>query len=98
LSQKHIDGGRYVQAYDMTVDDTLRIWVEHVPDGGDPSYGRAEAADRVVWCYPQVREHDQHLFPNAEGEIYVIWDKGMVSFYTESGVKASNMTDHVSSL
>lgn len=86
LTQSPPAEGAMVQLVDATAPhaDTLNVWVQDAGPDKKPSYGRAADADAVVWCYPDLYAHSNHLLPDAEGEIVSLTGGDSVVF-TERG-------------
>lgn len=89
------DDGRYAKLYDNTTGDTLVAWIEHVPVQEEPDRARAASADLVVWCYPKMKPHSDHIFPDSSGKIWVLHKGDKVTFYTEAGLEAVGLSREV---
>jgi len=63
--------GDYVVLYDLTEQDTVLAWIEHVTPGDRPDYDSADLADVVIWCYPDLYPHENHALPDAKGKISI---------------------------
>jgi len=61
--------------------DTLQIYVQGVVKGQvRPNRKKAAKADLVIWCFPTRYPHPNHIFPEAEGRIYVNEDQNREVF------------------
>ena len=69
------DKGQMVSLYNGA-GEKLKVWVEHGTPARRPNYDRADEADLVVWCYPEIWTHDNHVLPDATGEILSISHPG----------------------
>ena len=77
-------GGIIQLVHQAAPSDTLDVWVQDAGPGQEPSYDWAEHADRVMWCYPNLHPHRNHLMPDAEGKLlaFIIGDSVI---FTEEG-------------
>lgn len=93
IDEVRVGDGRLIRVVDVSSADTLNIYTEHVRRGRkdipDENF-IVNQADAVVWCYPQVYPHKNHLFPDAEGRIYSLQRRSSITFYTEQGVNIVN--------
>ena len=84
--------GAMVQLVDANAPDadTLDVWVQDAGPNKKPSYDRAGDADAVVWCYPNMYSHRNHLLPKATGEIVSIV-RGKSVVFTERESKTHSV-------
>jgi len=86
----HVKTGQLITVTETGGGDTLQVWLRHAENKLDnlktPHNGAAQA-DIVVRCYPKLHPHPNHIFPNSEGEVYMVRRNKTLFFFDEVGAE-----------
>lgn len=93
----HDGNGTFIQLVSLNSKskDTLRVYVQGVvPEKVTPNVSKANEADLAVWCFPTKYPHQNHIFPNAKGQIYIHESQGKVTFVTREFADELDLNVH----
>lgn len=71
--REHNDG-EYVSIRPVGRADTLSLWVQGVTQEEGPDRDKADRADLVVWCFPDIYPSSKHALSSAD-RIAVVTEK-----------------------
>lgn len=82
--------GRGMYVYIETAEvDTVLAWIQHATPNERPDYESADLADVVIWCHPQKWPHENHVLPDATGDLAVYVREGLLFVADKSALESS---------